>query len=142
MTEIAYPPSTTVTLADALDDLEERVATLDEDDPDHRPTVNQRDALSWAVEEFGGDAEVVLTAYTAATRARVQDALRSSVVGDVGTGRTQLWLAAAGVDDAPWLSAGDDLATTADVTGQLPPALVDWLQAQLDDLNDLGDEGN
>lgn len=142
MTDIDYPPSTTVVLADALDDLEQRVATLDEDDPEYRAARNQRDALSWAVEEFGANAEVTLAAYTAATRARVEDALRSSVVGDIGSGRTQLWLAAAGVDDAPWLSAGDDLATAADVTGQLPPALVDWLQAQLDDLNDLGDEGN
>jgi hypothetical protein len=142
MVDIDYPPSRTIAFGDALDDLEQRVATLDENDAEHRVARNKRDGLQWAVEVFGADAAVEIRAYTATTRARVLDELRTGVVGDPGPEQRALWLTAAGISDAPWYDGDEDLATRADIVGQLPPALVDWLDDQLDSINDLGDEGN
>lgn len=143
---MTYPPSRTVTLGNALDSAEQRVEDLQADeedgdaDPDIVPARNERDALQWAVNNYGEDAEITLEAYTARTRARVTDTLRQDMVGEPGPSEQDLWLIAAGLSDAPWID-GDDLAAKAGSTGQLPPALVDWLNGQVDDINDLS-EGN
>ena len=137
MTEIDYPPSRTVALGDALASVEARL----EDGDGDGDLANQRDALAWGVEEFGAAAEVTVAAFTAATRARVLDELRDGVVGEPGPREMSLWLVAAGVDAAPWLDGGEDIAARAAVTGELPPALVDWLESILDDVNDLS-QGN
>ncbi|AFH22018.1 hypothetical protein OSG_eHP14_00190 [environmental Halophage eHP-14] len=139
-----YPPTRTQTLGSALDTAENRVSELETDDDTGAQTLanarNQRDALHWAVNEFGEDAEIVLSAYTATTRARTLDTLRGDILGDPGPEEIGNWLVAAGVDDAPWID-DKDTQSKAQRTGQLPPALVDWLDRQLDDLNDLS-EGN
>lgn len=141
-----YPPSRTVTLGSALSAAEQRVDELKPDDEDDEPDAeivparNERDALQWAVGRWGEGAEITLEAYTARTRARVTDTLRQEMVGEPGPSEQDIWLIAAGLSDAPWID-DHDLASKAAATGQLPPALVDWLNGQVDDINDLS-EGN
>lgn len=136
-TSFDYPPTTTLTLGVALDDVERALA----EGGDDAPPEAHRDALAWAVGEFGEDAEITLEAFTTTTRSQTIDTLQRTRVGDVGSNLINDWLVAAGVVDAPWLEGGEDLETRAEITGQLPPALTDWLDAQLDDLNELS-EGN
>jgi hypothetical protein len=158
-----YPPSQTYTLAAALDTIEDRVNELKERiddleaqrDNDDEADVgedlvearnekdaaeNKRDALQWAVNEFGEDAELTLEAYTTKTRSRTIDTFRAQTVG-AGSEELNDWLVAAGVADAPWMDDGADLQERADVVGELPPALTDWIEGELDDLNNLA-EGN
>lgn len=137
MVEFDYPPTTTLTLSVALDDVERALAEGD----DEAPPESHRDALTWAVGEFGEDAEVTLEAFTTTTRSQTIDTLKRTRAGSIGSNLINDWLVAAGVVDAPWLEGGEDLETKAEITGQLPPALTDWLDAQLDDLNELS-EGN
>jgi hypothetical protein len=166
MSRIDYPPTRTLTLGSALEaieadlrDVERRIEELesqlpDEDsdeDPDpattkalrekrsERSTLgSQRDALQWAVDEWGPDAEIELEAITTASRGRATDAVRNGRVGEVTGQILQRYIAAASLTAAPWLEGGDDLQTRAQILGKLPPGLSDWLQAELDDLNDLG----
>lgn len=155
MTDIDYPPSRTRRFGAALASIEDRLATAeqriadleaDEDATDQalaearqdRATAaNQRDALQWAVAQFGEDAELTLRAFTATSRARVLDTLNRTVVGAVGGQQTRNWLIAGSIEAAPWLDGDEDLAEQASVTGALPPGLVDWLDAELEELNDL-----
>lgn len=145
-TNFDYPPTQTYRLGAALEQAEKRVADLEADaDPDDydrtlNEAENQRDALQWAVDEFGDDAELELQAYTAHTRAQVLDTLRNDVFGNPGEEETTVWLIAAGIAAAPWLD-DHDIGSKATVTGQLPPALLDWIETEIDDLNDLS-EGN
>lgn len=167
MSDIPYPPTRTVTLGAALEsveaDLREVETDLDGQLPEDADSVadvdslderaireavqrrrrldNQRDALEWAIDQWDDDAEIRLQALTAATRARVQDAIRNRTVGDRGQVELGDWLTAATIQDAPWLADGADIVDRATTTGQLPPALMDWLTAETDDLNDLT-EGN
>jgi len=152
-TDFDYPPTQTVALGVALDavesdldDAKADLADLDDDAVDRviretRAGVSQAQrhvkALQWAVDQFGEEATVTLQAYTATTRARVTDTINRTHIGTVGPDETEVWLIAAGVEAAPWLSGGEDLQTTVEITGQLPPALTDWLADELDELNDL-----
>ena len=138
-TSFDYPPTTTLTLGVALANVEQELATAEEGDD--APPEAHRDALAWAVSEFGEDAEITLEAFTTTTRSQTIDTLQRTRVGGVGSNLINDWLVAAGVVDAPWLDGGEDLETRAEITGQLPPALTDWLDAQLDELNELS-EGN
>jgi len=141
-TDFDYPPTSTLTLGVALDDVERELDEAEEgDDTDVGQLTADRDALTWAVGEFGEAAEITLEAFTTTTRSRTIDTLQRTRVGDVGSNLINDWLVAAGVVDAPWLEGGEDLETRAEITGQLPPALTDWADAQLDDLNELS-EGN
>jgi len=141
-TSFDYPPTTTLTLGVALDDVEQELAAAEEDDDtDVGQLRADRDALAWAVSEFGESGEVTLEAFTTTTRSQTIDTLQRTRVGDVGSNLINDWLVAAGVVNAPWLEGGEDLETRAEITGQLPPALTDWLDAQLDGLNELS-EGN
>lgn len=139
MTGFDYPPTKAWDLQAARERAQERADTAD-DATDRRRAENQADALGWAVSEFGGEASVELAAYTAQTRARVLDTLQTEIAGDIGPEETQLWLVAAGVESAPWFD-DHDLPSKAAATNRLPPALVEWLNSELDDLNDLS-EGN
>lgn len=151
MTEIDYPPTTEWRLDAALDQVTQQIAELDADidaadDPSElrgqrQSRASQRDALRWAIGEFGDDATIELQAYTAGRRARVIDTLNQRTMGAVGAERTRVWLLAGGIERAPWLDGGEDIRTRADLVQELPPALVDWLNEQLDDLGDLS-EGN
>lgn len=135
MTDIDYPPSREWTLEAALADAE------DTDAPEGSPEANQRDALRWAVAQFGGDATVTLRAFTAGTRSRTLDTAGQTTMGELGHNQVQDWLTAAGVVDAPWLDGDEDLEARHELLAALPPALTDWLNAKLTDLNDLS-EGN
>jgi exonuclease VII small subunit len=159
MTDFDYPPSWDVSLEEALSsveaDLEDARGRVDklEDDEDatndalaeaysrRQRLESNRDALEWAVQQFGEGARVSMTAFTATTRARTLDEIQRTAVGQVGNEETRIWLLAAALDDAPWLDPGDDLADAYRITGELPPALQDYLDDQLTDLNDLS-EGN
>jgi len=134
---VDYPPSRTLTLGTAHERATER-ADSDRDDSDQ--WARYADALGWAVEQFGADAEVVVKAFTAASRARILDEARRSTVGDLGPERTRSWLVGGSVSAAPWIDAGADagLADRVQATTALPPTLVDWLDSELEDLNDLG----
>jgi len=156
MTDINYPPTRTLVLgvaAEALaqdhDDAEDRIASLDDDATqqrreaiaDRNSAQAQHEAVTWAINEFGDDAEIQLRAFTATHRARVLDTINQTVVGQVGSEETRTWLVAGSIKSAPWLDGDESLREQAELTGALPPALIDWLDAELDDLNDLS-EGN
>lgn len=155
MTDFDYPPTHTVTLDQALAAAEERVEKavaevkrLEDDDDatgealaearqERSDARSQRDALSWAVEEFGGEATVELQAFTATTRSRTLDTVNRVRMGRVGDSELRDWLIAAAIQSAPWADDPTDLEATHEATGRLPPALRDWLNHQLNDLNDL-----
>ena len=132
MTDLNYPPSATYRLGDALEDCEARGDQA------------FADALSWAVDEWGPDAEVTLTALTTGDRDRVFGALNQRVAGEVTESKAQTWLTAAGVEAAPWLESDMDVVERGRLQERLPPALTDWLRREQEGLNDLGgtDEGN
>ena len=140
--DIDYPPTQTYTLGAAAERERKRAASLDSDDDrrEHETARNQADALAWAATQWGEDGEITLSAYTARTRGRIQDTLRTQVMGDPGADESTVWFVAGAIDDAPWIDE-TDLTDKAEATGQLPPALVDWLAAELEELNDLS-EGN
>mgnify|MGYP006275541869 CR=1 FL=1 len=159
MTDFEYPPTREFTLQSALADVEttlanaeERVDDLESDEDaqesalaearqDREDAASKKNALEWAVREFGTDARVVLEAFTATTRARTIDEMQSSTMGDVGGMESRIWLLAAALQDAPWLTGDEGLPEAAQVTGALPPAVQDYLDDELTDLNDLS-EGN
>jgi hypothetical protein len=152
-------------LADAqrrVDELEAQQDDDDRPDPDastlgearseRSQAQNRRDALHWAVhgdntedgfQGWGEDAEVVLEAFTARSRARALDAVRNKTMGDVGGEETRIWLVAAAIQSAPFLDGDGDesLADAQSVVGRLPPALQDWLDDAMDSVNDIS-EGN
>lgn len=163
-TDFDYPRASTVAfgtavedLADRVDDLEAKTGELadavdvpDDEDPDPAAVKElqetrqdlsqarqQHDALQWAVDQWGEDAEVRLQALTAGSRARVEDTLREGRVGGAGVANQENWILAACLTDAPFLGDGDDLQDRVAVIAELPPALADWLRAELDALNDL-----
>jgi len=159
MTDFDYPPSWDVTLEEALStvkgDLEDAESRVDEFEADEDATdealaeaysrrqrlESNRDALEWAIQQFRSEARIKMTAFTATTRARTLDEIQRTAVGQVGNEETRIWLLAAALDDAPWLDSGDELGDAYRITGELPPALQDYLDDQLTDLNDLS-EGN
>jgi len=139
MSGTSYPPTETIRLGQARDD---RRAQLEADSEDQEDATVDSDpylaALAWAVEEFGTDAEIELTALTAQARARTLDTLNRTRVGEVGQQEARIWLTAAGIERAPW-DADDGLTAQVQVLGDaLPPALVDWLHEQQESLNELG----
>lgn len=159
MTDFDYPPSRTYEFGAALEDVEQRLAdteervdeleaqAADEEDPDVQglqeayqeltTASNYRDALDWAVREWGEAAEITLQAFTAKTRADVLDTIQRTRVGHVGPEQRRNWLVAAGVQAAPFVDESDDVETKAGIVEQLPPALTDWIDEEIEDLNDL-----
>jgi hypothetical protein len=163
---IDYPPTETITLGVALEaigadlrDIEARIEELkselpDEDsdeDPDpattkalrekrsEQSTLNsQKDALEWAVNQWDADAEIKLEAIQAIDRERARDALRTGRMGEITTGVLKRYMATQCLKTAPWVETDDDIHDKAKFLGELPPGLRDWLQAELDELNDLG----
>jgi hypothetical protein len=163
---IDYPPTETITLGVALEaieadlrDIEARTEELEselpdedsEEDPDPATTKalrekrseqstlsGQQDALEWATDEWGPDEEIALEALTTADRDRARDALRNERMGEVTNTVLQRYIAAQCLTSAPWLESNDDIHDRAEVLGELPPGFSDWLQSELDDLNDLG----
>jgi len=129
MSEIEYPPTRTIRFGDApavaVDELESVDAAA------------VRDGVAWLCEHYGEDVEVKLAALTAGERAKLMDTVQRDRVGGVGDGLLENWVVAACLDDAPWLAEGASLADRARAVGDLPPQVVDWLSAELDDLNDL-----
>jgi len=138
MTDWDYPPTRTVALAQARDRLDEQLADCDDDEQDRLETL--RSGVTWAIDQFGADATIELEAFTARGRDRTLDTLREQLVG-VGNREIGQYLLAAQVETAPWLDDDMDLIEHGRVIGELPPAVVDWLQSEADDLNAL-DEGN
>ena len=133
MPDIDYPPTRTIAFGDAP------TAAVDElEDVDETAIA---DGVAWLVETFGADATVTLSALTAGERAKLTDTIQRDRVGNAGNGLLENWVVAACVDDAPWLADGAALADTAESVGDLPPQVVDWLSAELDDLNDLTGNG-
>jgi len=135
MSDFDYPPTREWTLGDALADAEARA------DGDDDAAETHTSGLQWAVDQFGADAQVELRAFTTTTRDRALDTANRKTVGALGTQELRTWLVAAALEDAPWLDGDEDLTATKRVTGELPPALSDWLDAELSELNDLS-EGN
>jgi len=133
-----YPPTQTHRLGTALEDARDRA---DSDADDAATWGRYVHGLQWAIDQWDADADIVLQAFTTRLRNRTLDAANRETVGPLGPNRTRTWLVAAGVQSAPWVADDSDLVEQAQVTGQLPPALVDWLDAKQDALNDLS-EGN
>lgn len=125
-----YPPTETLVLGDALERWQ------DADDHDRADTF--ADGLGWAVDEFDADAEIVLEALTAGRRNEVIDRINSSRVGDVGDGLVTNWMIAAAITECPWFDDEAPLEDMVAAVAQLPPAVVDWLEHELGELNDLG----
>jgi len=138
MTDWDYPPTRTVALAQARDRLDEQLADCDDAEQDRLATL--RSGVGWAIDQFGTEATIELTAFTARERDRTLDTLREQLVG-VGDREMQQYFLAAQIESAPWLDGDMDLIEHGRVIGELPPAVVDWLQSEADDLNAL-DEGN
>jgi hypothetical protein len=139
MTDWNYPPTRTLTLAQARDRLDEQLADCDDGgEQDRLETL--RSGVTWAIDQFGADTTIELTAFTARERDRTLDTLREQLVG-VGDREMQQYFLAAQIETAPWLDDDMDLIDHGRVIGELPPAVVDWLQSEADDLNAL-DEGN
>lgn len=138
MTDIDYPPAQTYTLGGALSTVEDDLDALDEDADERATLANQRDALQWALDQWDAEAELMLQAFTATRRADVVDTLNRTTVGPVGAQKTRTWLVMCSVETAPWLGGGEDYQARAAVADSLPPALVDWLESELEELNDLG----
>jgi hypothetical protein len=103
---------------------------------------DQRDALRWAVSQWGDDASITLRGITTGTRARIQDTVNATQVGDIGEGVVGNYALAAGIVGAPFFE-GDtpDLETRVEYVAALPPELADWIDDELNELMDLG-EGN
>jgi len=159
MTDFTYPPTREFTLEEALADVESeladakrRVDELEDDEnakqsalqdarSEREDAAGKQRALNWAIGEFGEDATITMEAFTATTRARTLDEMQSSTMGDVGGMESRIWLLAAALQEAPWLTGDEDLAEAARVTGALPPAVQDFLDDELTALNDLS-EGN
>jgi len=135
MTDWDYPPSRTVTLGSALDDVTDELAGLDDDAEERATLIRHQTGLEWAVSTFGEDATVTLQGYTTNTRSRTADAFNDATV-NAGQAEFDDWLAAAGVVEAPWYD-DTDITARAIAHGQLPPELADWLVDELADLNDL-----
>ncbi|MUV59975.1 hypothetical protein [Halobacterium sp. CBA1126] len=158
MTDFDYPPTRTFTLEEAKGDVESELADAEarvdelEDDEDAQESAlrdarseredaaGKQRALNWAIGEFGEDATITMEAFTATTRARALDEMQSSTMGDVGGMESRIWLLAAALQAAPWLNGSEDLEEAARVTGALPPAVQDFLDDELTDLNDLSSE--
>lgn len=148
MTEHSFPPTRTVSLDTALGELEDRVDELESDLEDAEGTdatslaqelqaaTSKRDGVHWAVEEFGGDAEIALEAFTTGSRARVRDRLRDVAV-NFGNEQLGVWHTAYAIADAPWLEGDEDFVAQCKTFEGLPPGLSDWILDELDDLNDL-----
>ncbi|WP_338417003.1 hypothetical protein [Halobacterium salinarum] len=153
-----YPPTRKVTLEQALDDVdreladaEDRIHRLEGDEDaqesalaearaDQEDARSKTNALEWAINEFGPETRIKLEAFTATTRARAIDEMQSSTMGEIGGMEQRIWLLAAALQDAPWLTGEESLAEAAQVTGALPPAVQDYLDDELTALNDLGNE--
>jgi len=129
MPGIDYPPTREVRLGDA--------PTVDVAELDGVDGEAVADGVAWLCEEFGAEATVTLSALTAGERARLMDTVQRDRVGGAGEGLLENWVVAACLDEAPWLAEDADLADRAQLVGDLPPQVVDWLSAELDDLNDL-----
>jgi hypothetical protein len=138
MTDWDYPPTRTVTLAQARDRLGEQLADCDDAEQGRLETL--RSGVAWAIDQFGAEATIELEAFTARERDRTLDTLREQLVG-VGDREMQQYFLAAQIESAPWLDGDMDLIEHGRVIGELPPAVVDWLQSEADELNAL-DEGN
>lgn len=138
--DIDYPPTATITLGDALERAE---ANADDADSDGNANANAnwdtyRDGLQWAVDQWGADATITLQAFTASSRARIIDAAESSTVGELGRRELRAKLIVGSAIDAPWLAGDEALAERLRIADVLPPALLDYLDAEVTDLNDLG----
>jgi len=134
MSGVDYPPSRTIRLGDALEAAEAKA----DDEGTDGGWETYRDGLSWAVDQWGEDAEISVEAFTGASRARILDTARQHTVGELGRSRQRNALIAGSVIAAPWFDGDDDLATRLRVTGELPPALLDWLDQEVAELNELG----
>jgi hypothetical protein len=162
--DFEYPRTRTHRLEDACDSVSNRRAELeaeredlerargaddDDIDTDRLQTVRSEladirgheEALAWAVEEFGADAEITLSATTTGDRSRVLDTLRNSTVGSFGSEKVTDWLLAASIDAAPWQDPDDSLLQRGRLVESLPPAFTQWLRSEQKSLNNLS-EGN
>ena len=135
MSDFDYPPSTTVTLSDELDQLQRRAEDGNEANDTHI------EALEWAINEFGADATVCVQGMTTTKRDRTVDTANRVTMGPLGASALRTWLVAASITEAPWLEGGEDLEEQQALLGALPPSVSDWLDAQVEDINDLS-EGN
>lgn len=135
-----YPPTETLVLGDALEEYEAAAPdeAVDPETADEARAVTFAEGLSWAVDEFGTDAEIVLEGFTAGTRAQVVDRLTNDRVGDIGQRLTTNWMIAAAIVECPWFDDEVPLEDMVTAVAQLPPAVVDWLDHELEELNDLG----
>ena len=115
--------------------------------PERSEVTKQHAALKWAAhgdddpegfDGYGEDAEITIQAYTADSRARVIDTFNAKTVGDVGSQALRTWLIAGAIVDAPWIEGDEGLLEQKELLGKAhPPALADWLDAELESLNDL-----
>jgi len=161
---IDYPPTREYTLEAALesvkadiengqaeiDDLEAKLPDGDEDpDPattkalrearQRKSTVESyRDALKWAIGEWGEDAKIEIRGIDTNARKQVQKALRTGWMGEATTEDLNHYLIAESLMDAPWVQPDDDIHDLAGFLDELPPGLSDWIEDEMDDLNDLG----
>lgn len=155
MTDFNYPPQQTYQFDTERDSLDETISELeherdqleatDDRDGDRLQTVRSelqdarghREAIAWAIEEFGSGATVTLKATTTRARSRAVDTAQRSTTGTLGVEQMQDWLLAASIVDAPWQDDDASLAERGRITGALPPALSNWLRSKQQSLNDL-----
>lgn len=157
-----YPPSREIRLGSARDQLEREIADLDReiddlegrvdespDDPAPKAALRetrseknsletQLDGVTWAISSWREDATIAVQGLTTESRGEALHAVRHGRMGEVTSDTLGRYLNAQSLQAAPFLEDDDDIHDVAHVIGALPPAFSDWLNDQLDDLNDLG----
>lgn len=127
-------------LTDRLNELAEQVAGGDasEDALQEASRVERhRDAIADAVDEYGEHAEVTIGALTAGEYGQAKDYVKDSQLEKSGQsvdGVSQIVYVAQGVQTAPFLDAATDTDGAVAAVSQLAPALVEFLEAEIDDL--------
>lgn len=99
--------------------------------------------LEWAREEFGNDAEFVLsglaTQETLEVADRVNDLQNETITPTQSTDNisTIFWVAY-GLEDAPFVDAGDEFEDVCATVRALPRQVTDWLESRISDLSTVG----
>lgn len=156
----------TLVLGETLDDLDDQLDDLadtmvdEEPDEGEEPSEAFRDAVqdgqrlnrqhvgvSWAVDEWGADAEVVVSAIDMGSRAEVDDyksSLRSNTVGGPSSsdGAGRLFYIAAGVAEAPFADRDDGIEETVAELRSVPQQFGDWLEEQINEVSTPDVSGN
>lgn len=140
--------TTTYTIAEALDEIDDQIDEISETLVDltagtdrYEALVDRAqsleyraDGLTWMRDEgeWGEDAEITLGALTAGERAKME----RQITDGASVAERRLWFVAAGTEEAPY--AGGDLAATFENLVDVHDGYLQWGEAQLNELSTPG----